>query len=227
MKSTLCVIAILSLTLNSRASDTLFVAKATIPISKDSALKQMSSWQRNMLHVNIFSNQIVSTDGGTSHLLTGQIPYIYTDSRIQIDSISIDSCQITSSFHTDLSTNLAKYIMPHLQGTVRQASFQPMESAKELSPKSPGLYLGLSTVNFGVGGMYLKHSSFVYRVPTFLVVANGVNDAASVAMMFSDDRSLRIIGYSLFAFYRALTLLEIPALNLHNKFSETGYKYSF
>jgi len=212
---------------NLHAADSIKTESMTVPISRDSAKSLMSVWQNRLHQTNVLNNQILLPNGERAYLLTGRIPYVATDSRIEIDSLASDSCRISSSFQTYLSSKAAELIVPHLQGTARQAANQNVENGRELHSKSLSLYLGLSAVNFGLGGMYLKNDNFTLRPNYFLIAANGVFDAGSVAMMLSGKHSVQVLGISVFVLYRAIALLQIPLLNLHNKFAETGYQYAF
>lgn len=190
----------------------------------DSVQKSLMIWQSKMAAENIF-NDSLSRNNSTGRLLTARLPYIWTDSRFVLDSMGADTTRIIASFPSYLRNEHQHLLEPKLYGTVYQSLNLKFDNGKNLEKKSLGAYLGLSVLNTGVSGMYLKNDNIVYTVNTPLIVVNGIFDAGSVAMMFFDK--YRTTGVTFFVIYRLVSLLGIPSLNLHNRFAETGYQYEF
>lgn len=227
MKSSLIVSILIALCQNLQAENLTAPQSFVVPIGVDSVKLMLAEWQAKLQQENVVSREVTSESQARSFFLTGRIPYLYTDPQIEIISISRDSTKISWIYQTYLAKKSSEIVAPLLNGTLRQSVNQPLDSGKNITEKSLGMYISLSALNVAAGGLYLKHNNFTFSPGPLLILLNGAGDVGSIAMMFSDSRSSRIIGISLFALYKGVALLQIPALNLHNKFAATGYQFEF
>lgn len=197
-----------------------------IQASYDSAKLKVVAWEKRM---NAESDGVINaldSNGNKQLLAIGDLRYLATSYRITIDSISEDYSEIQLKWKSYLSEQGKGIIYPKINDAFRQGLGEPVPNGKTLQRKSLAKYLGYSIINTGVGALYLKDNSFTYQAGYPLIIATAAADAGLVAFAIASPKG-RPIGIACIVLYRAISLLGIPALNLHNKFSESGYQYSF